>query len=403
MKTAPEARLMRLLGGEALAPLRLRLRRFFERAAAGDKEGLRLGQLSEPEHAALAALMGRPPRPTASMQVDVQAIDTALREAGIASSLRQALEQLDGPIVHQATVRSDTQLRWSSVVAGCRHQALAACLQTATGLGLLKRLARQDADAAARLCERADAVLLRLPAQGAPRAQLAAQTLGDAHALDAGQPTATLVLAALRQQIERPETDDEPETLRELWARAGVLVNELARPALFLNLPNDKHEDHGEPCYASLRRLLRSPPPWRVAGRTVYICENPNLLAIAADYLGPRCAPLVCTEGMPAAAQRCLLQQLRAAGARLLYHGDFDWPGLRIANLVLREHGAAPWRFDAAAYEAAVQAAPPSSHRLTGTPVMASWDSALAPAMQAQGLAIAEEALADGLLQDLAG
>ena len=213
MKTAPDARLMRLLGGDTLATLRLRLRRFFERAAPGDKEGLRLGQLSEPEHAALAALMGRPQRFTASIQVDVQAIDARLREAGIASSLRQALEQLDGPIVHQATARADTQLRWSGVVAECRHQALDACLQTATGLGLLKRLARQDADAAARLCERADAVLLRLPAQGAPRAQLAAQTLGDAHALDAGQPTATLVLAALRQQVERPETDDEPETL----------------------------------------------------------------------------------------------------------------------------------------------------------------------------------------------
>lgn len=101
----------------------------------------------------------------------------------------------------------------------------------------------------------------------------------------------------------------------------------------------------GEPGYLSLRRLLRSPPAWAVADVTVYVCENPNLMAIAADRVGARCAPLVCTDGMPAAAQRTLLAQLAQAGARLRYHGDFDWAGLRIANHVMRTWEARPWRF----------------------------------------------------------
>jgi uncharacterized protein (TIGR02679 family) len=182
-----------------------------------------------------------------------------------------------------------------------------------------------------------------------------------------------------------------------------VLVNELARPALFLNLPaaggGTFAAEAGEPAYATLRRLLRTPPGLAVAGRTVYVCENPNLLAIAADRLGARCAPLVCTDGMPAAAQRTLLLQLAGAGASLLYHGDFDWPGLRIANLVVRSFGARPWRFAAADYAEAAGTCPGLA--LTGPPAPAAWDPALAPAMQERGLAVPEEALAAALLEDL--
>jgi len=38
---------------------------------------------------------------------------------------------------------------------------------------------------------------------------------------------------------------------------------------------------------------------------------------------------------MLAAAQRTLLMQLRRAGATLRYHGDFDWPGIAIGNVVM--------------------------------------------------------------------
>lgn len=107
---------------------------------------------------------------------------------------------------------------------------------------------------------------------------------GDAHALDQGRPVATLVLAVLRRQ-DSGDAQDAVQTgvpMRVIWARAGVLVNELARPALFLSvsLAIDAFAA-GEPAYLSLRALLRTPPRWKVAERTVFVCENPNLLAIA--------------------------------------------------------------------------------------------------------------------------
>jgi uncharacterized protein (TIGR02679 family) len=420
----PDPRLINLLGGDALAALRRRLRRHFEHTDPAEAPGrLRLSSLAAHEHAVLASFLGRPPRASNSLQIDIAAIDARLRDAGIAPSLRHALTQLDGPIAHRASTVAATQARWATVVSGCAHAGLSRHLGTAAGLGLLKRLARQDADAASRLCERAEAVLQHLPAAGLPRAQLAAQTLGDAHALDGGQPTATLVLAVCRQRgaaspvaadtgdtgidsTADPATDDDAEeTTREVWARVGVLVNELARPALFLNLPvladDLSPSPPGEPGYASLRRLLRQPPRWHVAGRDVFVCENPNLVAIAAQHLGARCAPLVCTDGMPAAAQRTLLAQLAAAGARLRYHGDFDWPGIAIANRVLQTFGARPWRFRAADYHAVVQVKTAQAHRLSQSPVLASWDEALTVLMRQHGVAIAEEAVADGLLVDL--
>jgi uncharacterized protein (TIGR02679 family) len=258
------------------------------------------------------------------------------------------------------------------------------------------------------LIERAQAVLGHLPANGVPRAQLAAETLGDAHALDNGQATATLVLAVLRRQYAEPQEEEEKdreERIRDIWARAGIMVNALARPALFLNLPIPADErtgwTPGEPAYISLRQLLRTPSRWRVAGLTVFVCENPNFLAIAADTLGSHCAPLVCTDGMPAAAQRTLLTQLAKAGARLLYHGDFDWPGIGIANYVLRAYGACPWRLSASDYEVAAKDAPHIEKNLIGPAVIACWDPALTTSMQDYGLAIAEEALASSLLADL--
>ncbi|MBA2239583.1 MAG: TIGR02679 family protein [Lysobacter sp.] len=405
-------RLQRLLGGETLAPLRLRLRRRFERAAAAaGQQAFRIGRLTPAEHAALARLQGRPARFSASMQVDVAVIDAALRDAGVADSLRAALERIDGRMVDRAAERAATGTRWRMMIAGCEQPVLASLLQESAGIGLLKRLSGQDSSLAARTLADAAAVLEQLPAHGMSRARLAADVLGDAHALDKGRAVATLVLAVLRSILSGaatmgPRVDPDSARLqnpssRALWASAGVLVNELARPALVLNVPGTITTP-GEPTYLSLRRLLRSPPEWVVQGRTVFVCENPNLLAIAADHLGAGCAPLVCTDGMPAAAQRTVLAQLARAGATLRYHGDFDWAGMRIGNHVMREHGAGPWRFDASDYRNALRVAPSPGRQLQGAAVEASWDEALTATMRAAKLAIDEEMVAGCLLEDLA-
>jgi uncharacterized protein (TIGR02679 family) len=200
---------------------------------------------------------------------------------------------------------------------------------------------------------------------------------------------------------------DQPgdERDRGVWARAGVLVNELARPALLLNLPVAAGAQPvclpGEPGFLSLRQLLRAPLRWAVSGRNVFVCENPKLLAIAADRLVSDCAPLVCTDGVPAAAQRTLLGQLVQAGATLRYHGDFDWAGIQIANHVLRTWGAHAWRFGQADYASALAAAPLAQYPLAGKRVDTRWDAALAPAMQLHGGAIAEEAVVSHLLREL--
>lgn len=417
----PSQRLQRLLGGPTLAALRQRLRRHFERGGTADG-GLQLGDLEPAEHEALALLSGRPARPARSLRLDLADVQARLQAAGIAASLREALEQLDGPIAHPAAERTAAQAAWAAVQARPdRDPRLYAWLQASTSVGLLKRLARQDALAADVLLAQASAVLSRLPAAGLPRAQLAAQILGDAHALDAGRPAATLVLAAWRhaessQDTPVPELDDAEqapaspaaqERVRDIWARAGVLVNELARPVLALNLPVPVNLAAvpwlpGEPAYLSLRWLLRHAPAWPVAHRPVFVCENPNLLAIVAERLGTRCAPLVCTDGMPAAAQRSLLDQLKQAGARLHCHTDFDWAGVRILNHLLHCTGATPWRMDAASYEAAARMAAASRLVLAGPHAEARWDAQLAPAMHRHGRAIAEEALAGTLLDDLA-
>ncbi|MGZ5898948.1 MAG: TIGR02679 family protein [Reyranella sp.] len=423
MSSSTDPRLQRLLGGDHFALLRKRLRRRFERAPLDAVvDSFRIGNLTREEHAALASLLGRSLRYANSLQVDVRLVDAAFQNAGIATSLRDALVQLDGPITNLATTRLTLQALWSDVLSACAHRELIELLQAPEGIGQLKRLSRQSPPAALQLCHRVEAVLQRLPASGITRSQLAAEVLGDAHALDSGQPTATLVLAVWRQVIAGTDAnhdcvDIEPtegsemgrdngaERDRDVWAKAGVLVNELARPVLFLNLPMRDAERRdpspGEPAYASLRSLLRSPPQWDVANRKVYVCENPNLVAIAADRWGPDCAPLVCTDGMPAAAQRCLLSQLAKARAQLCYHGDFDWPGIRIGNHVMREHDAQSWRFGAVDYEAAVDGATGLGQTLTGTAVRALWDDELMAAMQRHRLSIAEEALAGSLLGDL--
>ena len=108
---------------------------------------------------------------------------------------------------------------------------------------------------------------------------------------------------------------------------------------------------------------------------------------------------MVCTDGMPAAAQRTLLDQLARAGARLRYHGDFDWAGLRIGNFVMRRFGAVPWRFCAPDY---LQYAPRQGRTLEAPAVTANWDAGLGEAMLGHGYALDEETVVEALIDDLA-
>ena len=394
---ADRERLQRLLGGAQLESLRRRLRGRYER---GVEDGVvTLGKLTPLERAALCGLLGRRPGEGSSLRFSIEDLDVALRNGGLADSLRGALCLLDGPITNRSAQRADLLARWERVAALDIEPRLAALLGDARAIGMLKRVSGGDSEFATRLCQAASRVLTRLPAPAQARSQLAADALGDAHGLDPGRPVARLVLSALRRRAADDEDADSEETVRETWAAAGVMVNELARPALFLNLPGALAMA-GEPAYLSLRALLRSPPAWKLEGCPVFVCENPNLVAIAADVLGTACAPLVCTDGMPAAAQRALLHQLKEAGAMLRYHGDFDWPGIVIGNLVTRQFGATPWRFCASDYASAATGIA-DGRPLGDASVAAEWDATLSQAMGTAGWAIDEEAVAAELLRDL--
>lgn len=104
---------------------------------------------------------------------------------------------------------------------------------------------------------------------------------------------------------------------------------------------------------------------------------------------------------MPAAAQRVLLKQLADAGAKLFYHGDFDWAGIHISNNVIRLCAAKPFRFQSNDYSQAFGSISPKERDLSEITVTASWDASLGAIMQLHGRAISEEAIAALLVEDL--
>ncbi|MGH3279120.1 MAG: TIGR02679 family protein, partial [Trebonia sp.] len=270
-------------------------------------------------------------------------------------------------------------------------------------------------------------VLRRLPSPGIPIGRLAAECCGDAHALDDGRPVGTLALSAARALAGLPfAAPPSADARRSAWAAAGVHLDELSSLVLCLGLPGDAHTalgaalaacaEAGQPTVLTLRQLrchtdplgtgpLRIGPlntgPLR-AGR-VRICENPVVVAAAADELGTRCQPLVCVGGQPSAAAWRLLELLAAGGAQFEYHGDFDWGGVRIAQGVRHRVNWRSWRYDHVAYESAVSAASELTAlaSLGGQPAATPWDPELATAMRNRNVRVEEELTLDALLQDL--
>jgi uncharacterized protein (TIGR02679 family) len=260
-------------------------------------------------------------------------------------------------------------------------------------------------------------LLSRLPLTGVPLSQ-AAQDVGDsAHALDHGRPLATIVRSAIRHTwFTAPSDALSPAQLRRAeWDCVGVVTDELSTTALAINLPVvlsvpvsgagvesgltrllDVAREYGEPVVLTLRQLTRhavvfTPGP-------VFVCENPAVVLAAANALGPQCPPLVCVNGQPTAATLRLLTLLADAGCSLRYHGDFDWGGIRIANLLWSRFAVSPWRYDTRSY---LDQASRSSGPLRGTPAEAAWDVELSGAISRRGVRLEEEAVLDDLLADL--
>jgi uncharacterized protein (TIGR02679 family) len=285
---------------------------------------------------------------------------------------------------------------------------LAAWHQRVLATGLIRRLAGTP-EVAAGLIADLVAVLRGLPARGRPLGTFAAETAGDAHALDDNRPLATLVVGAARELAGLADGHGA-QWRREVWAAVGVLRDDLSTTVLTFALPGDPLtstgralnalREAGQPAVLTLRQLVRDPPVGHLAGSVVSVCENPVVVSHAADSLGPTCAPLVCTSGQPSVAVLHLLRTLAGHGATVRFHCDFDWGGVRIGNVLVDRLPAVAWRFDAEHYRAA--AARRSGRPLSGIPIAAQWDTDLASAMAGGGIRIEEELLLDDLVGDLA-
>ncbi|WP_405971742.1 TIGR02679 family protein [Streptomyces sp. NBC_00988] len=397
-------RLGRLLGDPGLAWLVERVRRRMEREEPLTGP-LTLTAPTSAERAAAESLLGRAPRAGRSLTVRLDAVDTVLRRSGISpDGLATAVTALTGPVARLADVREQEANAWQEAyapLAALRPELAEWAHQLRTD-GLVRRLTRTP-NAAKILLTDATTVLRTLPADPAVSLPaFAATALSDAHALDDGTPLATIVLSGIRALMGFPDGNGA-EWRREAWASAGLLRDALSSTVLTLGLRGtptlDWMTDAGEPAVLTLRQLTHNPP--RTAPKVVYVCENPTVLATAADTHGPTCPPLVCLQGQPSAAALTLLRHFHSHGSMLRYHGDFDWGGLRIADALLRRVPWQPWHYTAADYRTAA-AATPLAPSLTGTPTTATWDPDLAAALTQLGVRIEEETVLDILLADLA-
>ena len=215
------------------------------------------------------------------------------------------------------------------------------------GSGELQTLAEQAATVITRL---------RIMHSGTRLAQLAADTLHDAHALDADRLLGRAVSRLLAIVHDLPRPQRAGRAWRAAWASAGVMCDGVSSRVLTLNLPLIGESASvrlcaatpGEPIWLTLRSLVSV---WTAPARDVFVCENPTIAEAAADALGSTCPPLVCTDGIASGAALDLLAGLATAGCTIHARADFDPAGFTIADQVLSvAPGALSWHFNSQTY-----------------------------------------------------
>lgn len=384
---------------------------------------LRLTAMNAQERNDLSLLLGKP-LTGAAVTIRLDVLDARLRASAAGLGLRQTLEELGPPLTDRRAARADVAARreqvWSSLASSLDASPLADQEWPRQWYDLLRRSGVPRGvtpEAAIWTLHQAVQVLTALLGPDGPerngtrgRGELAAMTTGSAHGLDDGTWLARLVQrgVALARGTEFP---DDAAGRRALWRLVSVTPDEVSSTVLTYGLRPDgegwreralrERADHHAEAHVTPRDLhgLRLQLP---TGTLIHICENPRVVEAAADAACVQ--PLVCTSGSAATVVFTLLDALAATGCRFAYHGDFDWPGIALANRVIRRYEARPWRMGTADYEhlaARSQAEGIPQLALDGQPVDADWDPDLAPAMTALGVALHEEATLDLLVDDL--
>ncbi|MFJ5780127.1 TIGR02679 family protein [Streptomyces sp. NPDC093094] len=408
------------LTGPGLARLWAAIRKRLESNGVQATGSLRLTAMNAQERGDLSLLLGKPLTST-SVTVRLDMLDARLRASAAGLGLRQTLEELGPPLIDRRAARADVRAQrervWSSLASSLDVSPLADQEWPRQWYDLLRRAGVPRGvtpEAATEALQQAVQVLTTLLGPGRSgalgRGELAAQATGSAHGLDDGTWLARLVQrgVALAHDTEFP-TDAAGR--RALWRLVSVTPDEVSSTVLTYGLRpvgegwrehalRERAEHHAEAHLTprDLRSLrLRLP-----AGTLIHICENPRVLEAAADAACVQ--PLVCTSGSAATVVVTLLDALAATGCRFAYHGDFDWPGISLANRVIRRYKALPWRMGATDYEhlaARSQTEGIPQLALDGRPVSADWDPDLTPAMTALGIALHEEASLELLVDDL--
>lgn len=366
---------------------------------------VRVPAMDRTQQEAIADLFGLAARPAPGTSFRLADVDLAVREL-TGRPLEVVLVELFGPIgdarAARASAAGERAALWAwfsahPVVCARGLEDWAADVRT-TGI-------RGSTEATRALLVRALDVLEALPSPGEPLPAFAGRLLNDTHALDADTPLSGVVLAALARGhgVTRPDRTAER---RSLWRTVGVLDDDLSSTVLVAGLAATGNStadrlcrvgsDAGHAVSLTLANV-RAGIPFLPGLRDVFVVENPAILAMACSEHGGAPAPMVCVSGWPSGAAIELLVGLRAQRHSLRYHGDLDGEGLRIADHVISQTGAEPWRMSAADYLAVVAAHGAPVGRMS----TASWDPDLAEAMRLHGIAVLEETVWDTLRADL--
>lgn len=394
----------------SLAPAWDRVRVRFEKAGLVASGSVEVPLATREQRQAVGDLLGRTIT-RESRKIDLAELDTRLRERSGVGGLEAVLALLgplpeNRPAARAAKVESrEKPLAIASELIGATWGAdwVAGLRRT----GLLTNRANSESvvrDAATVLVD------LTGPQAGSrtqSRVEIGARLLGDAHALDRDRVVHQVVLRGLAAAAGAavPKGARERESL---WAEFGVEPDLLSRTCLVWGLRIDDDSplgrrlgaasDAGDPVHITewdLRRVERFAP--RV-GTKVIVCENPRVLEGLAET-GVAGWTAVCTSGEPNLVVDRVLIDLALSGADLRYHGDFDWPGIAIANRAIVRYGVTPWRMTVEDYVNAVRG---DGLALSGPAVEPDWDSELGAAMRSHGRAVHEESVLVEMLSALA-
>jgi uncharacterized protein (TIGR02679 family) len=345
---------------------------------------------------AMAGMLGRRVL-TDRVQIDLGELDRFLRARSGIGGLRDVVEAVrGGPLTDRAALRSARSASREVPFAAARDwlavhpdPALPWADEWLAGLRRTGYLSRRR-DPAGLVVRALEILSDRFGSAGTAevvsRVDLAARVGGDAHALDDDRPLAHLVLRGLATAygVELPVSAAER---RALWERIGVQADSVSSTCLTFGV-------RAGLAHLTPWDLQRS--PLRIAsGAAVLVCENPRVLEAFADRRPG--VVVVCTAGEPNLVTLDVLRALRDGGDDLRYHGDFDWPGIAIANRLVRALAVRPWRMTADDYRSAV-AELPDRLELAGVPVNADWDAELGRAMTELGTAVHEESVLESLI-----